>query len=85
MIFEWKALKGQLFQKSKSVKTSQEVLEGWQMLIKTAPETIAAILELVKHILTISVSTAEQGRIRGLRGLGLIYFGGLGLIYFGSP
>ena len=62
MIFEWNALKGQLFQKSKAVKTSQEVLEGWQMLIKTAPETIATILELVKLILTISVSTAEVER-----------------------
>ena len=59
MIFEWKALKGQLFQKSKAVKTSQEVLEGWQMLIKTAPETIATILELVKLILTINVSIIE--------------------------
>ena len=27
----------------------------------------------------------RQGRVRGLRGLGLIYFGGLGLIYFGGP
>ena len=62
MMFEWKALKGQLFEQSKTVKSSNEVLEGLQMLLKTAPDSMEAILELVKLILTISVSTAEVER-----------------------
>ena len=72
---EWQALKGRLQQQSKEIKdkykkkkeeayviTSTDVLKAYKHIIRMAPPSLVNILEVIKLVLTINVSTAEVER-----------------------